>query len=78
LSYVGEWTGQSVRTNFWDDFGSTSNWERPMVTPTCQELQTGPGLPADLNVDCRVNLGDLPTLNQSWGTCNDPCDPVCQ
>ena len=32
---------------------------------------------ADINADSHVDLGDLPDLRTAWGTCNDPCDPIC-
>lgn len=34
-------------------------------------------LPADINKDCRVNLGDVDALAQQWVWCDDPSNPQC-
>ena len=34
MGSVGVWTGSSVRTNTWDDFGSVANYELPLRTAT--------------------------------------------
>ena len=49
-----------------------------VIAPTCEDVVTDELLlAADLNGDCRVDLGDLAIVLSNWAQCNDPIDAAC-